>query len=196
MLERLEKQFTFLKEMDKLKGVLRRTILTHDPRRENSGEHSWHVAMVAMILSEYADESIDVMRVVKMLLIHDIVEIDAGDVYIYDKEAQQNKFEDELTAAERIFGLLPEDQAEEFKALWIEFEKKETPDAKFAGTCDRLIPLLHNYWAEGHTWQEHGIGSSDVYEINSCIADGSSKLWDEAKRIIEESIECGYLPSK
>jgi putative hydrolases of HD superfamily len=191
--KRLAAQFRFLMELDKLKSVLRRSILSHENRVENSGEHSWHVVVVAMILEEHCDYPVDLFKVMKMLLVHDVVEIDAGDVYIYDTAGAEGKYEREQAAARRIFGLLPEDQASELLALWEEFEAKNTPDARFAGACDRLIPLLHNYCAQGHSWQEHGVAESQVIEINRVIGDASASLWDAAGRIIKESVARGYL---
>jgi putative hydrolase of HD superfamily len=191
--ERLQAQFTFLMELDKLKSVLRRSILSHEARRENSSEHSWHVAMMALTLIEYADQPVDPLRVLKMLLVHDVVEIDAGDVYIYDKQSNEGKVEREREAAKRIFGLLPEDQRAAFHDLWEEFEAKETAEAKFAGSCDRLIPLLHNFYAKGHSWKEHGVELASVWEINSVIQEGSKALWDAAREIIDASVKAGYL---
>lgn len=193
MSDKLQQQIRFLMELDKLKSVLRRTLLSHEPRLENSGEHSWHVTLVAMIFAEYANVPIDLLRVLKMLLIHDIVEIDAGDVYIYDVQGNEGKVERERQAALRIFGLLPPEQAEALHGLWEEFEAKQTPEAKFAGACDRIIPLLHNFHAKGHSWQEHGIQKADVIAINQVIADGSTILWEAAREVIEESVRLGYL---
>jgi putative hydrolase of HD superfamily len=190
---RLESQIQFLMELDKLKSVLRRSILSHENRRENSGEHSWHVSMVALTLLEHADEQLDTLKVLKMLMIHDIVEIDAGDVYIYDKHSNEGKVDREREAARRIFGLLPDDQELQFRELWEEFEAKETAEAKFAGACDRLIPLLHNFYAKGHSWKENGIELDSVWEINSVIEEGSKSLWNAAKKIIHESVSLGYL---
>ena len=193
--KRLKQQIDFLIELDKLKSVLRRTTLSHEKRRENSGEHSWHVTVVALLFQEYANEEVDILKVMKMLLIHDVVEIDAGDVYIYDKQSNLGKVDREREAAERIFGLLPADQCEELRELWEEFEAKETIEAKYAGACDRIIPLLHNYYAKGHSWKEHGIEVSNVYEINRVIEHGSASLWEVAKQVIDESVKLGYLAS-
>lgn len=190
---RLKQQIEFLIELDKLKSVLRRTILSHEARRENSGEHSWHVTTVALLFQEYANEKVDILKVMKMLLIHDVVEIDAGDVYIYDKRSNEGKVDREREAAERIFGLLPDDQRNELRDLWEEFEAKETMEAKYAGACDRIIPLLHNYYAKGHSWKEHGIEMTNVYEINQVIEHGSKSLWEVAKDVIEASVKAGYL---
>lgn len=190
---RLKQQIEFLIELDKLKSVLRRTILSHEARRENSGEHSWHVTMVALLFQEYANEKVDILKVMKMLLIHDVVEIDAGDVYIYDKQSNEGKVDREREAAERIFGLLPDDQRNELRDLWEEFEAKETMEAKYAGACDRIIPLLHNYYAKGHSWKEHDIEMTNVYEMNQVIEHGSKSLWEVAKDVIEASVKAGYL---
>jgi len=191
--ERFSKQVQFLMELDKLKSVLRRSILSHENRRENSGEHSWHVTVVALLFQEYSDVKVDILKVMKMLLIHDVVEIDAGDVYIYDKKSNEGKVDREREAANRIFGLLPDDQRDELIALWEEFEAKETPESKYAGACDRIIPLLHNYHAKGHSWKEHGVELENVYEINQVIAHGSTSLWESARKVIEESVRMGYL---
>jgi len=183
-------------EMDKLKSVYRRSILSHESRTENSAEHSWHVCLVALVLQEYAAPGLDSIKILKMLLVHDVVEIDAGDVYIYDEAGNEGKNEREMLAAERLFGLLPDEQALEFRQLWEEFERKETAEAKFAGACDRLIPLLHNYYAKGHSWKEHGIAETQVYAINSVIADGSPELWEYAKTLIQASVDKGYLKTE
>ena len=180
-------------ELDKLKSVFRRSILSHEERMENSGEHSWHVTVVAMLLYEYANEKVDLLKVMKMLLIHDVVEIDAGDTYIYDKASNEGKVDREREAAKRIFGLLPEDQAEEFRELWEEFEAKETPEAKFAGSCDRIMPLLHNYHSQGRMWLKHQVGRNDVKNIMLNVKPGSTSLWEAAEQIIEEALEKGYL---
>jgi len=148
---RLLQQMQFVVEIDKLKRVLRQTLLTDGSRRENSAEHSWHIALMAILLSEYATEPIDILRVVKMLLLHDLVEIDAGDTFCYDDRGHESKAEREMQAADRLFSLLPPDQASEFRALWDEFEAQETADAQFASTLDRLQPLLNNHQTQGHT---------------------------------------------
>lgn len=193
MKDTLEKQIGFLRELDRLKSVVRRSILSHESRRENSAEHSWHVAMVAMTLVEHSDEPVDLNRVIRMLLVHDIVEIDAGDTYIYDMAGNEGKKARELEAADRLFGMLPDPQRVEFRALWDEFESKATPESRFANACDRFIPLLHNYWAKGHSWEENGVQSADVIRINRAIGDASGTLWEYAHALIEESLEKGYL---
>jgi len=192
--ERLKQQIDFLMEIDKLKQVFRRTKLTDNSRYENTAEHSWHLAMFAMMLCEHANEAdLNVMRVVRMVLIHDIVEIDAGDTFIYDMVGQEDKAEREQAAAYRIFGLLPEDQQEEFHQLWEEFEERETSEALFAASLDRLHPLLHNYYTEGAAWKEHGITSQQVLERNEHIAEGSEILWEFAQELIRSSVAKGYL---
>ncbi len=192
--ERLKQQINFLMEIDKLKSILRRTMVADKSRLENTAEHSWHLAMFAMMLCEHANEpDLNVMRVIRMVLIHDIVEIDAGDTMLYDIAGRADKAEREQAAALRIFGLLPEDQQEDIRQLWDEFEEKETSEALFATALDRLQPLLHNYYTEGAAWKQHGITSSQVLEANAHIADGSEILWEFAEELIRSSIVKGYL---
>jgi len=194
--EHLGQQLKFIMEIDKLKAVLRQSHLVEDKRRENSAEHCWHLAMATWIFADYAEESVDVWRVVKMALIHDIVEIDAGDVYIYSDFDETEKVRREQQAATRIFGLLPEDQALEFIALWEEFEARETAEARFAAAVDRLMPLLHNYYTQGLSWQKHKITSAQVYARNQArISEGSETLWQAAESLIQEAIAKGYLKS-
>lgn len=191
--DRLARQLDFILEVDRLKSVLRRTLLTDRSRHENSAEHSWHIALMAVVLAEHADDAVDVARVVKMLLIHDVVEIDAGDTYVYDVAAAVGKAEREGRAAERLFGLLPADQAAEVRALWDEFERRETPEARFAAAVDRLQPLLHNFATEGQAWRHHGVTADRVESVNRHIAEGSESLWEHARRLIAEAVERGYL---
>ena len=157
MKERLKKQIEFILEIDKMKNLYRQTYVLHEDRKENDAEHSWHLAIMAFMLSEYSNKSIDVLKVMKMVLIHDIVEIDAGDTYCYDEKGYTTKAEREETAAQRIFGLLPEDQRDEYYSLWREFEDSETNEARFAAVLDRLQPLMLNYTKKGISWQEHEI---------------------------------------
>ena len=191
--DRLEKQIRFLLEVDKLKTILRRTYILHADRSENTAEHSWHLAITAMILSEYANEEIDISRVIKMVLIHDIVEIDAGDTYLYDAAGAADKAEREGAAAERLFGILPPDQEQEFRDLWDEFERRETIESRFSSALDRFIPQLHNYHTQGRTWKEHGITADRVLDRNACIADGSSTLWEWAQALLNDAVEKGFL---
>lgn len=189
----LEKQLGFIVELDKLKNVYRRTLLMDGSRNENDAEHSWHLALMALVLAKYARETVDMLRVLKMVLLHDIVEIDAGDTFCYDTEGERHRLEREEKAAERIFGLLPPEQAHEFYELWYEFESRQTAEAKFAAALDRLHPLLHNYYTQGHAWQKHGITSSQVIERNKGIEDGAPLLWVYAQRLIHEAVEKNYL---
>jgi putative hydrolases of HD superfamily len=194
MTDRLEKQIQFLIEIDKLKHVFRRTRLFNQSRYENDAEHGWHMSIMALIFAEYANDlNINVYKVIKMALIHDIVEIDAGDTFLYAENIQEKKYNLEKAAAFRIFGLLPEDQRDEFIALWEEFEKKETPEAKFAGSLDRLGPVMQNYFDNGHAWQKNSITSDKVMSVNSQIEKGSVRIWDYAKSLIEESLQSGNL---
>lgn len=191
--DRLARQLEFILEVDRLKSVLRRSLLVDGSRNENSAEHSWHIALMAVVLAEHADEVVDVARVVRMLLVHDVVEIDAGDTYVYDVEATSGKAEREGRAAERLFGLLPEDQAAEVRALWDEFERRATPEARFAHAIDRLQPLLHNFATQGRAWRHHGVTADRVESVNRHMAEGSERLWEHARRLIAEAVERGYL---
>jgi putative hydrolases of HD superfamily len=191
--DRLPQQIGFIVEIDKLKTVLRQTLLIDRSRRENTAEHSWHLAMMAITLADYADRPIDIGRVIRMLLVHDLVEIDAGDTFVYDVAANQDKAEREAAAAERIFGLLPLDQGTELRSLWQEFEARTTPDAAFAAALDRLQPLLHNYHTEGSTWRQHGITVEQVVTLNRTIANGSQRLWEYTERLIEDAAARGFL---
>ncbi|PJC85474.1 phosphohydrolase [Vibrio sp. HA2012] len=191
---RLEKQLALVMELDQLKSVLRRTrLLGENQRRENSAEHSWHTALMALILEEHANEPVDISKVVKMLLLHDIVEIDAGDTFVYDTVALADQEEKELAAAERLFGMLPSDQGDELKAIWLEFEQAETAEAKFAKALDRIIPMLMNYNNNGQSWQEHGVAKQQVININGRIEQGSAVLWEKAMQIINDAVEKGWL---
>lgn len=192
---RLDEQIAFLLEADRLKGVLRRSKLADASRRENSAEHSWHLALFAAILVEHAAEEVDLLRVVRMLLVHDLVEIDAGDTFAYDAEATETKIQRERRAADRLFALLPEDQAEEWRALWDEFEARETTDARFAAAVDRLQPVLLNHASGGASWVEHGISADQVIAFNRHIEEGAPLLWDHAKRVIADATEAGHLRS-
>lgn len=195
-MERLEKQLNLLMELDQLKGVLRRTrIKSVDGRLENSAEHSWHVALMAVLMQEHANAPVDICRVMKMLLIHDVVEIDAGDTFVYDAAASIEQSEKEIKAAERLFGMLPSEQGNELLALWHEFEAAQTDDAKYAKALDRLIPMLLNYHNNGQSWKEHGVTRDQALTINKRIELGSVTLWDKAKEIIEDATEKGWLKS-
>lgn len=191
--ENLLKQVAFIKEIDKLKYIQRKTKLFNSDRHENDAEHSWHLAMMTIILAEHSDKPIDVLKVVKMVLIHDIVEIDAGDTFIYDTVKNHTNTDEELLAAQRIFGLLPFAQAEEFIAIWQEFEDGITDEAKFAKTMDRFEPLLQNTSNNGGTWAEFDVPYQKVYDKKVAIKDGSAKIWNYAENLINESVEKGIL---
>lgn len=191
--ERLSQQVTFLLELDKLKRVLRRTKPLGSERYEDSAEHSWHLAVMAMLLAEYADESINLHRVIQMVLLHDIVEIDAGDTFLYDSEARVQKQADEQAAAERIFGLLPEDQCNALLALWQEFEARQSADAKFAYSLDRMMPLLQNYYNQGFTWQENNVRKAQVWAANQPIGNSAEQLWQAVQLLITDAVAKGYL---
>ncbi len=193
-MERLNKQLALLMELDKLKSVLRRTrVKSADKRLENSAEHSWHVALMALLMEEHANEPVDIGRVVKMLLLHDVVEIDAGDTFVYDAVASEQQAEKELAAAQRLFGILPADQGEELLQLWLEFEAAQTADAKFGKALDRIIPMLLNYHNQGQSWQEHGVTRQQALTVNQKIDLGSHVLWDKAQEIIEQATQNGWL---
>jgi len=192
--ERLERQIAFTREVDKLKAIDRQTLLTDASRQENDAEHSWHLALMALILGEYANGGeIDLLKVIRMVLVHDLVEIDAGDTYCYDDAGYADKRQRETAAAERIFNLLPSDQALEIRSLWDEFEASKTPEARFANALDRLQPLLHNVFTEGRMWQKHGIVKSQVIDRNRKIDDGAAELWTYASDLIEKAVNDGHL---
>jgi putative hydrolase of HD superfamily len=193
MTTELDHQVTFLIEIDKLKGIDRRSPLVDRSRLENSAEHSWHAATSAAVLAPYAATGVDLCRVVRMLLVHDIVEIDAGDTFAYDQEGRRSQHEREAAAAARIFGLLPETQSTELTDLWKEFEAMETPDALFANAVDRYLPLLHNYYTEGSTWRGHRVTSDQVMQRMACVEQGAPALWPYVQTLIDDAVQRGYL---
>jgi putative hydrolase of HD superfamily len=197
---RLEQQLEFLRVVDALKRVDRMTRLIQrsgeTSRRENSAEHSWHLALMAMMLVEHANEPVDLARVLQMILVHDIVEIDAGDTFVYDAAAMIGKAEREQQAAERIFGMLPDDQKVEFLALWHEFEARETPEAKYASALDRLAGMLPNAANNGGTWNEHQVTVEQVTRRNESIATGSDVLWDHARQWIHAVHAAGLIDTE
>ena len=190
---RLHQQIEFILEIDKLKSILRRTYLVNAPRHENSAEHSWHLAMMAMVLAEHANAEVNLLQVLKILLVHDIVEIDAGDTYCYDASENDSKAGREQLAAQRIFGLLPSDQRDEMHSLWQEFEARETPEARFAAALDRLMPILHNLHTQGRSWREHGITQAQVLDRNQHMAEGSEVLWHYIEALVEDAVSQRYL---
>ncbi len=190
---RLEKQMNFLMEMDKSKNIMRQTYLANGERKENDAEHSWHLAIMCLLLGEYANENIDLLKTVTMVLFHDVIEIDAGDTYAYDTKGNETKAERENIAAKRLYSMLPEDQGAKLAALWEEFEKGETPEAKFARTLDRVQPLALNNASGGRSWKEHKITKEQVYQRNQQTHLGSEVLWEYAKALIERNAEEGKL---
>ncbi|MGZ4683076.1 MAG: HD domain-containing protein [Acidimicrobiales bacterium] len=191
--DRLDAQLAFVLEADRLKQVERRGTLADGSRRERTAEHSWHLSLMAMVLAEHAAEPVDRLRALELVIVHDIVEIDAGDTFVYDEAGQGDKAERERAAADRLFGLLPDDQAERFRALWDEFEARETVEARFAASLDRLSPLMLNHSAEGAVWKEHGITGDQVRARNQQIAAGAPELWQAARWLIADAVDRGYL---
>ncbi len=192
-MEQLEQQIRFLLELDKQKEITRQTYLADASRKEGDAEHAWHLAVMAFLLADYANEKIDVLKTVKMLLLHDVVEIDAGDTYAYDTEGNQTKQLREEQAADRIYGMLPQEQKQEYRALWEEFEKGETPEAKFANTLDKVQPVLLNHASGGKSWREHQIQKSQILKRNENTHEGSEALWEYALNLIEENTKKGNI---
>lgn len=192
--ERMARQIEFIIEVDKLKDVFRQTITTRSRRAENDAEHSWHLCLSVMVLSEHANHpGLDVLKVLKMLIIHDMVEIDAGDTFAYDTAAQASQHARETLAADRLFGMLPADQAHAFRVLWDEFEARQTPEACFATALDRFQPMLLNCRTEGASWKRHGVTQDRVVARNKHIADGCVELWRYAEQMLQEAVDTGHL---
>lgn len=190
MKERLEKQIEFIKEIDKEKMIKRQTLLTNGIQKEDDAQHAWHMAIMTLLLSEYANEEIDILKTISMLLIHDIVEIDAGDTYAYDQKGIKTQRERETKAADRIFGLLPEDQKEKFRMLWEEFENNETPEARFAHTMDNFQPVMLNDATNGKMWEENKVHLSQILKRNEKTKLGSKILWEYSyKNFIEPNVK-------
>ncbi|ADB38765.1 HD domain-containing protein [Spirosoma linguale] len=189
----LLRQIEFIKEVDKLKYILRKTKLFGSNRNENDAEHSWHLALMALVLADHANVQVDLLKVIKMLLIHDLVEIDAGDTFIYDTQKNHDNTEEERKAAQRIFGLLPDHQSSELLAVWEEFEEQQTNEAKFARAMDRLEPLLQNASNEGGTWKEFDVNYEKVHNKKRVIEHGSATIWRYAEQLLNESVEKGIL---
>ncbi len=192
--DRLAQQLEFIREIDKLKTISRRTLLMDGSRYENDAEHSWHLAVMAILLKEHGNvPEMDLARVIKMVLIHDMVEIDAGDTYCYDEKGNVGKVAREKVAAIRIFGLLPVDQQAAFMALWEEFEERATPESQFAAVLDRIQPLMHNYYTQGVVWRNHGVTSTKVRERNRHVEEGSRPLWKFTEALIQDAVKRGFL---
>ena len=192
--ERLAQQIRFIIEADKLKEIFRQTLVSQSRRRENDAEHSWHLTLLVIILAEHSNvQPLDVLRVLKMLIIHDLVEIDAGDTFAYDTARMADQHEREARAADRIFGLLPQDQGSELRTLWDEFEARATPESKFAAAVDRFQPMLLNCLTEGAAWKNHGVTSDRVIARNQHIALGATALWEHMSQMITDAIAAGHL---
>ncbi|MGN7355941.1 HD domain-containing protein [Paenibacillus sp. SAF-054] len=191
---RLSRQIEFIKEIDRLKTIVRQTYLMDASRQENDAEHSWHITLMAWLLEEHWKESrVNILRVMKMLLVHDIVEIDAGDTFAYDVKGQEGKWEKEQRAAERLFGLLPEDQSGELMELWLEFEQQETVEARYAAAMDRVQPLLHNYYTQGKAWREHKVTSDRVRERIRFLEAELPDVHAMISGLIDDAVQKGYL---
>ena len=188
-----EKQMAFIMELDKIKKITRQTYLSDGSRKENDAEHSWHLALMAGLLEEHADASVNVPRVMKMVLAHDLVEIDAGDTYAYDAAGATDKREREEKAADRIFGLLPKDQGIYFRELWEEFEAYETADAKYAHLLDNFQPVLLNDASGGKSWAEHGVKKSQIYKRNEKVEATSKSVWEMMQKIVQKNITPGNI---
>ncbi len=192
--ERLEKQIKFILELDKIKSIIRQTYLANAIRKENDAEHSWHLAIMAIILEEYFDKDINLLKVIKMVLMHDVVEIDAGDTFCYDTKANQDKMIREKKAAERIYNILPEDQAQEYKSLWYEFEEGQTKEAIFANVLDRLQPIMLNFETNGALWIENNISQQQVLNRNEkTLINGPKEISNYLITLLNKAVELGYL---
>ena len=192
--ERLKKQMDFILEVDKVKNIMRQTYLADGKRKENDAEHSWHLALMAVLLKEYAPKEVDLSKVIPMVLIHDLVEIDAGDTYAYDEDAKKTQREREVKAADRIFGLLPEKQGKEFRALWEEFEAQETAESKFARTMDNIQPIMLNAATDGKAWEEHDVHIEQILNRNRNTSKGSEAIWEYAKEeFLRPNLENGKI---
>ena len=192
--ERFEKQLAFIREIDKEKMIGRQSYLTDGKTLENDAEHAWHMAIMTVLLKEYANEEIDVLKTVTMLLIHDLVEVYAGDTYAYDEEGKKTQAEREAKAADKLYGLLPEDQGEYLKNLWYEFEEQKTPEARFARTMDCFQPLILNDATDGRAWKEHGVKRSQVLKRNERVHLGSEQIWEyEKENLIEKNVRNGNI---
>lgn len=192
-IDKLDQQIAFIKEIDKLKYIQRKTCLFNSTRNENDAEHSWHLAMMALVLSGHSNEKVDMLKVLKMLLVHDIVEIDAGDTFLFDSTKSHTNTDEELIAAKRIFGLLPEKQTTELIAIWEEFEACQTAEAKFAKAMDRFAPMLQNSTNQGGTWAEFNVSYETVIEKKKGIKEGAESVWDYAKSLVDESLDKGEI---
>ncbi len=190
----LKSQMQFCLELDKEKEIYRQTYISSASRKENDAEHAWHMAVMALILSDYSNQEIDLLKTISMILMHDVVEIDAGDTYAYDEDAKKTQKEREMKAADRLYGLLPEKQAETLKNLWLEFEEQKTPEAKFARAMDNIQPIMLNAATDGKAWEEHAVHLSSILKRNAHTADGSETLWNYAKEnYVDKNVHNGKI---
>lgn len=190
---RLDQQLLFTAEIDKMTDILRQTMLISGNRRENDAEHSWHIAAMAMLLTEYAAEPVDIGRVVRMCIVHDLVEIEAGDTFAYDVQGNIGKAERERIAADKVFGKLPEDQGSMIRGLWEEFDAMETPDAKYAACIDRIQPFLHNVLTDGHTWQNGRVSRASVEKRIAVVREFMPEVYRWMESTIELALEKGWI---
>ena len=193
MNERFMRQLAFIVEIDKMKSVYRQTLLTDRARAETDAEHSWHFALAAMVLLEYAETPVDINRVIKMALVHDLVEIYAGDTFAYDEKGYSDKPERERNAADKIFGMPPDEQGAELRGFWEEFERMETPDALYANALDRLMPFIINHATDGYTWVKHGVSAARIYKRMRPVEKALPALWAYIERVVREALDKGYI---
>lgn len=191
--EKLQKQIKFAIVIDEMKNIFRRNLIIDGSRRENDAEHSWNLAMLAMLFEEYSTEKVDIERVLKIALVHDLIEVYAGDTFAYDVKGNEDKLQREIESADRLFGILDPEQGAEIRALWDEFEAKETPESKYANAIDRIQPLINNYMTNGHTWKEGDVHAPQIYKRMDIIRTTTPALWPIVEGIISTSIEIGIL---
>lgn len=194
--DRLLRDMAFIVELDKMKSIHRQTSIIGKDVQEDDAQHSWHISIMAMVLAEYSNEELDVLKAIKMLLTHDLVEIYAGDTFCYDKQGNMDKKERETEAAEKIFGILEDDKKEEFKALWEEFEEMETPEALFAASMDRIQPMLSNFYNDGGTWKKYEVAKEDIYERIAPVKKASDELWNYVEFMIEDACHKGLITKR
>jgi putative hydrolase of HD superfamily len=195
-LGKIDQQISFISEIDKLKQVERRAKPVGLSRRENSAEHSWHVLVAALMLHEHANEKVNLPHVLKMLAIHDVVEIDAGDTFHFHKAGKEELAKKEQLAAERLFGMLPSEQASQYLSMWREFEARETPEARFAAAVDRFMPILLNFHNKGGSWVEYGLSAEEVLKATAYVGDGSQELWRIVQDLLERTVDSGFIQAK
>ncbi len=191
--EKLQKQIKFALVIDEMKNIFRRNLIIDGSRRENDAEHSWNLAMLAMLFEEYSTEKVDLEKVLKIALVHDLIEVYAGDTFAYDVKGNEDKLQREIESANKLFGILDPVQGAEIRALWDEFEAKETPESKYANAIDRIQPLINNYMTNGHTWKEGDVHAPQIYKRMDIIRTTTPALWPIVEGIINTSIEIGIL---